>query len=74
MITLEDAWHRQGYTRDDHLLDDGPLKDMIGRQFRSVGEARKALAAVSLRTQTRGCRLAPIGLVVRLASGDRKEL
>lgn len=74
VITLEHACHARGYTGWDHLLDDTPLSDLIGRRYRSVGEARRAAERVSMRSQDRRCRNAPVRLTVRLASGEIVEV
>ena len=42
MVTVLNAGARAGYSGVDHLIDDRELKDIIGRDFRSVGEALKA--------------------------------
>jgi hypothetical protein len=42
MITVIDAYALNGYSGYDHLIDDSKLKEIIGQEFRSVGEALKA--------------------------------
>ena len=42
MITITDAGALAGYSSTDHLIDDRAIKDIIGRQYRSVGEALRA--------------------------------
>ena len=45
MITILDAGPLMGYSENDHLIEADEIKDLIGRQFRSVGEALKATDA-----------------------------
>jgi len=73
MITIKAAWHKQGYTGEDHLLPDADthFEDLIGRQFRSVGEARKACDRLNT---TRSERMAPIGMLVLFADGMTREV
>ena len=71
MITVKDAWHKRGYSGSDHLLSDHELEPVIGREFRSVAEARKA--AERLSTGTSGHANVPIGLEVRFADGSAKK-
>lgn len=42
MITVVNAGSLAGYSDYDHLIDDSQVKEIIGREFRSVGEALKA--------------------------------
>jgi hypothetical protein len=70
MITVKNAWHKHGYSGSDHLLSDSELEDVIGREFRSVSEAKKSAARLS--TGTSGYANVPIGLEVRFADGTTK--
>lgn len=45
MITVIDAGAKAGYSGVDHLIEDSEIKDIVGRQFRSVGEALRAADA-----------------------------
>ena len=60
MIVVTGAWQRQGYTGWDHLLDDSPLESIIGRNFSSLAEARKAATRALRGTQDQRCDGAPI--------------
>ena len=42
MITVLNGGSLNGYSSTDHLIDDSQIKDIIGRQFRSVGDALRA--------------------------------
>lgn len=42
MIKVIDAGALQGYSGTDHLIDDSEIKDIIGREYRSVKQALDA--------------------------------
>ena len=46
MITLEKIWTKAGYSGYDHLLPDAEdvFDDLIGRQFNSLRDIRRAIA------------------------------
>lgn len=67
MITIKNAYHKRGYSGRDHLLSDSELEPVIGRQFRSVAEARRA--AEKLSSGTAGRCDVPIALEVLFADG-----
>lgn len=46
-VTVIDAWNQRGWSREDHLLDDGPLSALVGRTFRSLYAMRKAAHRLS---------------------------
>jgi len=71
MITVKNAWHKRGYSGSDHLLADWELEPVIGRQFRSVNEAKKAAAKLS--TGTSGRANVPIGLECLYADGSTRK-
>jgi len=41
MITIISIHQKRGYSATDHLLDDRPLQDLIGREFASVADVRQ---------------------------------
>jgi hypothetical protein len=42
MVTVVNAGALAGYSGTDHLIDDSGIADIIGRQYRSVGDALRA--------------------------------
>lgn len=42
MITVKDGGALAGYSDSDHLIDDSDIKDIIGLEYRSVGDALRA--------------------------------
>lgn len=71
MITVTKAGFSQGYTGYDHLLDSTGMADVVGRSFRSVGEARKA-ARQAAGPQDRRCSLTPVWVEVMFADGEKR--
>ncbi len=71
MITVKDAWHKHGYSGEDHLLSNAELRPIIGREFNSVSEAKTA--AQKLSTGTAGRANVPIGLEVLFQNGTTKK-
>lgn len=74
MITVTNAGALEGYSGVDHLIED-ETKDIIGRRFRSVGEALKAADRKCFigRYGDRPRRVHPYTWVeVRFASGETK--
>lgn len=47
MLTVENIWTKPGYSGHDHLLPDAQnvFGDMVGRQFRSLRDVHRAIAA-----------------------------
>lgn len=62
MITIMHARQAHGYSGCDHLLDDGPLAAIIGRQFHNLAAAAKAAGKALRGTQDRRCAGAPVWL------------
>lgn len=76
MITVTDAGIKAGYTGYDHLIDSGDknnVRSIVGRQFRSVAEARRHAERAYESACDRRVRTAPIWLTVRLASGEVRD-
>lgn len=71
MITIKHAFHRHGYSGNDHCLNDEELEPIIGRKYRSVRDAR--LAAERLSTGTSGRADVPICLEVLFADGTTRR-
>lgn len=69
MVKIKNAWHCRGYSSLDDPLTDSELEPIIGRQFRSVAEARKAAQRLSSGTSRR-CAV-PIILEVLFPDGTR---
>jgi len=42
MITVLDAYALTGYSRYDYLINDADLRQIVGKQFKTVGAALKA--------------------------------
>lgn len=70
MIVVKNAWHKRGYSGLDHLLADSELEPIIGRQFRSVNEAKEA--AERLSSGTSGRANVPIGVECLFADGSTR--
>lgn len=76
MITVTDAGIKAGYTGHDHLIDSADqdnVRSVVGRQFRSVAEARRAAERAYESACDRRVRIAPIWLTIRLANGGVRE-
>ena len=72
MVTIETAKIKRGYTGVDHLIDDDVVSGLVGQQYRSLGEARQAADRTWMRQAEPRVRMAPVAVVVRLASGERR--
>lgn len=70
MITVKNAWIKQGYSDRDHL--NGDVDGFVGRQFRSVGEARKTIYSASVRDGSNHTH-SPIGLEALFADGTTRD-
>lgn len=44
-IVITKAWTQRGWDRDDHLIDDSRLREVIGRTYATVEHARRAVVA-----------------------------
>jgi hypothetical protein len=74
MLLLKDCGHKAGYSSWDHLLDDEPLKDLIGTTGRSVGELRKKVEDKSFKTQDKRACSGHVWLEVQFADGTTKTV
>jgi hypothetical protein len=43
MVVLLDAWNQRGWSHCDHLINDEPLKQLVGQCYRSPSVMRRAL-------------------------------
>lgn len=76
MVTLIDVDIRHGFTGCDHLIgsaDHARVCALIGTQYRSLGEARRAADRAYTRECDRRVRTAPVTVSVRLASGVERS-
>jgi len=72
MVTVKRIGQCTGYSREDHLLDDGPLTSMIGRTYRDAAAAKRAANNI----QRKGCcgpYRVPIWIVLDVC-GDEIEV
>ena len=69
MITIKNAWIKAGYSGKDHL--NGSVDGFVGRQFRSVGEARSTIYRAS-QADGSNATSSPIGLEVLFADGTTR--
>ena len=74
MVTITSAGLAHGYSGWDHLITGHECEDVIGRRYRSVGEARRAAEAAVAREGDRRVRVAPVALTVRFASGEERDI
>ena len=74
MITLEAIGQSHGYSGYDHLLNDGPLQDLVGQSFRSVADLRRRANKVQDSSLDRRCAPPPIWCRIRHASGSPAEV
>lgn len=71
MVTVVDVWVRQGFSRQDHLASNGPGQAIIGRSYRSVGEAhRAAIKAARPGNPNRS----PVAMEVLLPNGEKMNI
>ena len=70
MITVKNAWIKQGYSGDDHW--NGKVDGFAGRQFRSVGEARATIYRASVKDGSNATN-SPIGITALFADGTTKK-
>lgn len=69
MITVQDAGALAGYSGEDHMIEAGKIKDIIGRDFPSVGAALKAADS---RCKIRGRPHPYTWVEVRMADGTTR--
>ena len=69
MVTILGAGIDRGYSREDHFITGFECTGLIGREFRSVAQARKACVAMARKNAwKRG--LGPPWIRVLLPSGE----
>jgi hypothetical protein len=69
MITIKNAWIKQGYSGEDHL--NGSIDGFVGRQFRSVAEARSTIYRASVKDGSNATG-SPIGLKILFDDGTTR--
>ncbi len=69
MVTIKSIGQKCGYTRADHLLDDGPLQDMIGRTYRDAAAAKRAANNIQKRGNC-GPGRPPIGITLDVCGDE----
>ena len=69
MVTVVNARVKHGYTGWDHLLTGRECAAVIGREFRSVRDARDAADRAYYAEADRRCSGAPVELEVVFANG-----
>jgi hypothetical protein len=70
MITVGSASLARGYSAWDHLLDDRPLRAMIGREYPSYAAAARAAHRLLAGTQDRRCAGAPVWILDEEGTGS----
>jgi outer membrane protein TolC len=73
-LTVVSIASRCGYSRWDHLIDDAPLQDLIGQDFRDARAIRRAVEHIQRDTADPRVGLAPVAVEVRLANGECREI
>lgn len=80
MITVNAVYFPAGYTDHDHLLPDGDdvFGDVIGRQFQSLGDIRRACASAAEAYGTYWQKCQTVSLTTRaeivMANGDKRTV
>lgn len=77
MVKIVEAWIARGYSGADHLIDsqdEAAVKSMIGRKFRSAGEALSATERAFTKTCDRRCSTARVRIEVEYESHKTREL
>lgn len=59
-IKVKDARFARGYSGYDHLLDDSPLRSIIGREFATLAAAGRAAERAADGTQDKRCASGPV--------------
>lgn len=76
MITIISAGYRHGYSGRDHLITGRECDDVVGREYRSVRDARLAAERVAEQEKDEcGGRVrwwAPVEIEVRYADGHTR--
>lgn len=74
MIRVTGIGTKRGYSGYDHLIDDMPYQDLLGQRFRSVSEIRRAVGQIERDHADRRVMVAPVGVEIALANGDRRNI
>ena len=74
MVTVESAIMLHGHSNWDHYITGHELDDLVGRQFESVTDARKAATTMQKRKAVDRVRHTPIKAVLRLNTGSVIEV
>jgi hypothetical protein len=74
MILITNIASKHGYSGFDHLIDDGPLHDLIGQAYRSVADIRRAVKKVQIETADARVKYIPVGVEIELANGNHREI
>jgi hypothetical protein len=69
MMTIVDAGVAYGYSREDHLISQGPARSVIGRRARTLREALRLVRRAAEPGIPRLCP-APVWVVCRTDQGD----
>ena len=74
MITVMNAFIRRGFSSVDHYITGRECLDIIGRSYRSVGEATKAADSCKYKNVGHNSlKYSPILLTVSFANGEVKD-
>lgn len=69
MMTIINAAPKYGYSGYDHMIDDMPVKEAVGRSVRSVAEARRIVARAAKPGIPARCACVPVWFEVSLPGG-----
>lgn len=72
MITIKSAGLKHGYSGYDHLIHGDECSNIVGRQFRSVAQARQAARSEVQCNADRRVTIAPIELEVLFSDGTTR--
>lgn len=75
MITVINAGSLSGYSQTDHLIEDSAIREIIGKEFRSVKQALKAADDRCFLEKFLGRRIRHpyTWIEVRFANGEVRE-
>ena len=74
MVTIISAGYRHGYSGWDHMITGRECEDVIGKSYRSVGEARIAACKSADKVADRRVAGAPIYMSVMFRGGTVVDL